>query len=115
MDSGLAASRRPGMTTCHRGAKPIATHAFSAALPLREHFPRDAQDAPVAQLDRAPDYESGGQDFESLRARHLTCYGGLAFLFEPIGAALPVCTRFALFVAEGFSFHERRRRRVSRS
>jgi hypothetical protein len=26
--------------------------------------------APVAQLDRAPDYESGGQEFESLRARH---------------------------------------------
>ena len=28
--------------------------------------------APVAQLDRAPDYESGGQEFESLRARHKT-------------------------------------------
>ena len=24
---------------------------------------------PVAQLDRAPDYESGGREFESLRAR----------------------------------------------
>jgi hypothetical protein len=30
---------------------------------------RLAKDAPVAQLDRAPDYESGGQEFESLRAR----------------------------------------------
>jgi hypothetical protein len=29
------------------------------------------ENAPVAQLDRAPDYESGGQEFESLRARHL--------------------------------------------
>ena len=31
--------------------------------------------APVAQLDRAPDFESGGQGFESLPARHivLTC------------------------------------------
>jgi hypothetical protein len=29
-----------------------------------------AGSAPVAQLDRAPDYESGGQEFESLRARH---------------------------------------------
>ena len=28
--------------------------------------------APLAQLDRAPDYESGGQEFESLRARHFT-------------------------------------------
>ena len=26
--------------------------------------------APVAQLDRVPDYESGGREFESLRARH---------------------------------------------
>ena len=29
-----------------------------------------AKNAPVAQLDRAPDYEFGGQEFESLRARH---------------------------------------------
>ena len=27
-------------------------------------------DALVAQLDRAPDYESGGREFESSRARH---------------------------------------------
>ena len=27
-------------------------------------------DAPVAQLDRVPDYESGGREFESLRAHH---------------------------------------------
>ena len=26
--------------------------------------------APVAQLDRVPDYESGGRWFESIRARH---------------------------------------------
>ena len=26
--------------------------------------------APVAQLDRVPDYESGGRTFESYRARH---------------------------------------------
>ena len=26
--------------------------------------------APVAQLERAPDYEYGGREFESLRARH---------------------------------------------
>jgi site-specific recombinase XerD len=31
---------------------------------------RQRHHAPVAQLDRAPDYESGGQEFESLRARH---------------------------------------------
>jgi hypothetical protein len=27
--------------------------------------------APVAQLDRVPDYESGGREFESLRARQI--------------------------------------------
>jgi hypothetical protein len=33
--------------------------------------PRDKpKHAPVAQLDRALDYESRGQEFESLRARH---------------------------------------------
>lgn len=32
--------------------------------------PLFAEDAPVAQLDRAPDYGSGGLGFESLRARH---------------------------------------------
>ena len=39
--------------------------------------------APVAQLDRAPDYESGGQEFESLRARHfyyLKSANGTGFL-----------------------------------
>src|SRR5258708_3447078 len=37
-----------------------------------------ATNAPVAQLDRAPDYESGGQEFESLRARHYP-FGIIAF------------------------------------
>ena len=31
-----------------------------------------ATSAPVAQLDRVPDYESGGRTFESCRARHLS-------------------------------------------
>jgi hypothetical protein len=38
--------------------------------PFEPVFIVPAEDAPVAQLDRAPDYESGGQEFESLRARH---------------------------------------------
>ena len=33
-------------------------------------LPPDRRCAPVAQLDRAPDYESGGRRFESFRARH---------------------------------------------
>ena len=32
--------------------------------------------APVAQLDRAPDFESVGRRFESCRARHLAARGG---------------------------------------
>lgn len=40
--------------------------------------------APVAQLDRAPDYESGGQEFESLRARHSIQLKLLAFQASPI-------------------------------
>ncbi len=37
------------------------------------------QYVPLAQLDRAFDYESKGQEFESLRARH---FGGIAQLVE---------------------------------
>ena len=40
--------------------------------PLSGRLMRGSRYAPVAQLDRAPDYESGGQEFESLRARHFT-------------------------------------------
>ena len=36
--------------------------------PISPEMP--AKNAPVAQLDRALDYESRGQEFESLRARH---------------------------------------------
>ena len=36
----------------------------------REHNTPNADCAPVAQLDRASDYESEGQRFESFRARH---------------------------------------------
>src|SRR5712675_3273967 len=42
-------------------------HAASAGLAALEGL---AKNAPVAQLDRALDYESRGQEFESLRARH---------------------------------------------
>jgi hypothetical protein len=45
------------------------THAASAG-PCAPRRP--AKHAPVAQLDRALDYESRGQEFESLRARHST-------------------------------------------
>src|SRR5215469_9637389 len=45
---------RPDGSPCVWGGSPIVSRL---------------QNAPVAQLDRAPDYESGGQRFESFRAR----------------------------------------------
>src|ERR1700730_16406960 len=53
-------------------------HAASAGLSAPR---RSAKNAPVAQLDRALDYESRGQEFESLRARHLTSSKTYVFLF----------------------------------
>src|SRR5215510_15816067 len=47
---------------------PIGSQDDSYAAVPRSGF-RQRNQAPVAQLDRAPDYESGGQEFESLRAR----------------------------------------------
>ena len=58
-----------GPKTSNHGLASPATAPYVAPLP----FPGSA---PVAQLDRAPDYESGGQRFESFRARH--------FLFRDI-------------------------------
>jgi hypothetical protein len=43
-------------------------HAASVGLAPLEGL---AKNAPVAQLDRALDYESRGQEFESLRARQI--------------------------------------------
>ncbi len=40
---------------------------------------KDCGHALVAQLDRAPDYESGGREFESSRARHF--FTGMTALF----------------------------------
>ena len=49
-----------------RRLAPPATGLRAAALPPMSPSSR----APVAQLDRAPDYEFGGRRFESFRARH---------------------------------------------
>jgi hypothetical protein len=47
----------------------IAMRAAGMAL-LRACVNIRGPAAPVAQLDRAPGYEPGGREFESLRARH---------------------------------------------
>ena len=59
---------RPRDSTSRRGA--LAAEVFGWVFnPSLARYPL-ARHAPVAQLDRAPDYESGGQRFESFRARH---------------------------------------------
>src|SRR3954466_14627335 len=64
-----ALSRNPAAPTrppppYWRRVAPATSCPYVAPLP----FPGTR--APVAQLDRAPDYESGGRRFESFRARH---------------------------------------------
>jgi hypothetical protein len=53
--------------------KPLPKRRFQA----NDGTPGKAPDAPVAQLDRASDYESEGREFESLRARHFPCMTGI--------------------------------------
>src|SRR5690242_1835367 len=67
--SVIAAARtsrkpRPFLRLIFERVAPSDRSPYVAPLP----FPGTR--APVAQLDRAPDYESGGQRFESFRARH---------------------------------------------
>ena len=62
------------------GNKTAPVHSLSSDLQASEAWPMvrpsfakllsPCDDALVAQLDRAPDYESGGREFESSRARH---------------------------------------------
>ena len=51
-----------------------------------------ASRAPVAQLDRAPDYESGGQRFESFRAHHF--FASLALACSAVRFANSLSKKF---------------------
>ncbi len=69
--SGTAASRRSIMAPASRIALRCVQQIAGWPLPQRPRLLRAAlQCAPVAQLDRASDYESEGRTFESFRARH---------------------------------------------
>src|SRR5713226_2775804 len=57
-----------------------------------------AKNAPVAQLDRALDYESRGQEFESLRARHLTYRNDLQIFIVRV---LAVISRMLQIIQNG--------------
>ena len=56
-----------GLLTHLPSAERASRHPLATGTGLHR---RPVRRAPVAQLDRAPDYESGGQRFESFRARH---------------------------------------------
>ena len=52
------------------GSRRNAPDRRAKGLRRKAAHPKDARHAPVAQLDRASDYESEGRTFESFRARH---------------------------------------------
>src|ERR1700730_3004182 len=72
----MTSSQTPLSGACQLGPERVAKALFrdlpeyvlGCKRAVRPDAP--AKNAPVAQLDRALDYESRGQEFESLRARH---------------------------------------------
>ena len=65
----LASLREPALRRWLQSPESVSTYCPAAARP---RLPSDPDDAPVAQLDRASDYESEGREFESLRARQFS-------------------------------------------
>src|SRR5262249_55357896 len=49
-------------------------HTWPTTTKLRETAHEAFSPREIATSIKAPDYESGGQEFESLRARHLICW-----------------------------------------
>ena len=75
-----------------RGAPGLGTRAGSSSpgcviIRLR---------APVAQLDRAPDFESVGRRFESCRARQPSRRSGWASVLPPLWLGRPVSSQFVM-------------------
>src|SRR5690606_21297116 len=80
-EGAQAAPRSPGRQVPRRGGRAaegapllreyggLNLHRGFESLPLRQPL-MSGQHAPVAQLDRASDYGSEGQEFESSRAHH---------------------------------------------
>src|SRR5438045_1543848 len=69
---GCVRQVRPAVARGHAMAVTLdrarRSHAIGPAWPT-DGIALRGRTAPVAQLDRAPDFESGGQGFESLPAR----------------------------------------------
>ncbi len=89
----LCRRRQPAQPAAHRtlparGQAQVA--ACSQKTPLtascrayKKGWAATCRRAPVAQLDRAPDYGSGGWGFKSLRARHLISSASAHLLLRP--------------------------------
>ena len=69
--AGLGLGQARALCRGSRGARQKSQSAGLRSAPSAP-MSRPLHRAPVAQLDRAPDYESGGRRFESFRARHST-------------------------------------------
>jgi hypothetical protein len=59
----------------------------------------------VAQLDGAPDYESGGREFESLRARQIFAFcvpktGEMSHIWSMPDRRLPACFIAVVYAAD---------------
>jgi hypothetical protein len=63
----------------------VGVNHVSLARTSRKHCVSNTENAPVAQLDRAPPSEGEGHTFESCRARHST----ICTTSSPIGAQTP--------------------------
>ena len=68
--------------------------------------------APVAQLDRVPDYESGGRRFESSRARHLYITAVLVLLTCIVYAPVAQLDRVPDYESGGRRFESSRARQI---
>ena len=92
---------------------------FRASLrqPMHPASFRAAGQAPVAQLDRAPDYGSGGWEFESSRARHFLGSGRPAIKrqFEPCSNGARLVQERQTCSPEGSSNSVRRAARPRRA
>jgi hypothetical protein len=60
-----------------RGRGSVVEHRLAKARVVGSNPIVRSKFAPLAQLDRAFDYESKGREFESLRARHYTISNGM--------------------------------------
>ncbi len=68
--------RRPPICGKSRGYPGLPLRAALSTVRAAAWAAHPTRDAPVAQLDRVPDYGSGGWGFESSRARHFSQISG---------------------------------------